>query len=263
MDRGILGILFDLQGTLLDPRPRTGDARALFDAGTAKVYALLATRGCALPPFERFLRQQHSHARRIDWITWFTGGEPDARRLLRRLCADYGLQRDQASLALLGGLWYGPTAELAELPGDVIPTLTTLRDADIKLGLVVNTFWQGEVIDRHLESLGLLEFFTVRAYSSEHGSRKPHPNLFRAALGEMKLPADQVIFVGDDPATDLVGARRVGMKAVLRAATPSKRGRKLADYIIQRIGQLTEIFQPVSEPSRPPMMLPPLNAVAT
>jgi putative hydrolase of the HAD superfamily len=244
MDRGIL---FDLEGTLVDYPPAAADPRGLFEAGAAKVYALLTSKGCALPSFEQFARQQRSLARRIDWVTWLTGGEPDGRRLLRRLCKDYGLQRDHESLVLLGGLWHEPTAEIAVVAPDVVPTLSALREADVKLGLVVDTIWPGEVIDRHLEALGLLEFFPVRAYSTEHAARKPHPNLFRAALDELHLAAAETFFVGDDPATDVLGARRAGIRCILRAKNPSKRDHRLADKVIERIGQLTDIFQLVPE----------------
>jgi putative hydrolase of the HAD superfamily len=254
MDRGIL---FDLDGTLVD-YPAAGDPRDLFDAGAAKVYALLTAKGCSLPSFEQFCRRQRSLSRRIDWVTWLTGGEPDGRRLLRRLCKNYGLQRDHAALVLLGGLWHGPTAETAVLAPDVIPTLTALREAEVKLGLVVNTIWQGEVIDKHLEALGLLEFFPVRAYSTEHVARKPHPNLFRAALDELQLAPAETFFVGDDPATDLLGARRTGMRCILRGCNPSKRDRRLADHVIERIGQLTDIFQLVPERAGMSMPLPKL-----
>jgi putative hydrolase of the HAD superfamily len=246
MDRGIL---FDLDGTLVDYRPRGADGRTPFEAGAAKVYALLTAKGCPLPPFEQFARKQRSVARRIEWMTWLTGGEPDGRRLLRRLCKDYGLQRDQVCLALLGGLWYAPAAESAEVAPEVIPTLCALRDAGLVLGIVANVEWQGEVIDRHLDALGLLEFFPVRAYSTEHAARKPHPNLFRAALDEMNLAAAEVIYVGDDPATDLLGARRAGMRCILRSADPSARDRRLATYVIERIGQLVNILaKPVAAP---------------
>jgi putative hydrolase of the HAD superfamily len=239
MDRGIL---FDLDGTLLD-YPAANHPVALFDEGSAKVYALLTARGCSLPSFEQFARQQRAINRRVDWLTWLTGGEPDGRRLLRRLCKDYRLQRDHASLVLLGDLWHGPTAETATLAPDVLPTLAALRDADLKLGLVVNTTWPGDVIDHQLEALGLLEFFPVRAYSTEHATQKPHPNLFRAALDEMHLAAAETIFVGDEPSVDMMGAHRAGMRCVLRAKNPSKRDARSAEHIIERIGQLIDVLQ--------------------
>jgi len=236
----IRAVLFDLDDTLVDFR--RGDARARFEAGAARVYAFLTARGCSLPSFEPFYSRQRSIARRIDFRTWITGGEPDGRRLLRRLCADYGLQRDESSLLRLGWLWYEPILETAELPADVIPTLAALRDGDVKLGLVVNTLHQGQVIDRHLDQLGLLGFFPVRAYSSDIGARKPNPQIFHQALKELGVPAGEALFVGDDPKLDIFGAQRAGMRAALRIPPRSGRSRGMADYAIERISQLLDIF---------------------
>jgi FMN phosphatase YigB (HAD superfamily) len=240
----IRAVLFDFDDTLVDfrHRHRRDDARALFEAGAARVYAYLTARGCSLPSFEPFYSRQRAIARRIDFRTWITGGEPDGRRLLRRLCHDFGLQRDESSLGKLGWLWYEPVLETANLPADVRPTLAALRDGDVKLGLVVNTRHQGQVIDRHLEQLGLLEFFPVRAYSSDVGARKPNPQLFQHALRQLDVPADEALFVGDDPKLDIFGAQRVGMRACVRLPRGSDRGRGMADYAIERISQLLDIF---------------------
>jgi len=236
----IRAVLFDLDDTLVEFR--RSDPRALFEAGAARVYAYLTAHGCSLPSFEPFYSRQRSIARWIDFRTWISGGEPDGRRLLRRLCDDFGLQRDEPSLGRLGWLWYEPVLETAELPDDVIATLAALRDGDVKLGLVVNTLHQGQVIDRHLERLGLLEFFPVRAYSTDTGVRKPNPQLFHRALKDLGVPAGDALFVGNDPKLDIFGAQRAGMRAVLRVPRGSGRGRGMADYAIERISQLLDIF---------------------
>jgi len=239
----IRAVLFDFDDTLVDFR-RRGDARALFEAGAARVYAYLTARGCSLPSFEPFYSRQRAIARRINLRTWLTGGEPDGRRLLRRLCKDFGLQRDEPSLAKLGWLWYEPVLEHAGLAADVRPTLAALRDGDVKLAIVANTIHQGAVIDRHLEQLGLLEFFPVRIYSTEVGVRKPNPLIFQAALKALGgVVASEALFVGDDPKLDIFGAQRAGLRAAVRIPPHNPRGgRGMADYAIERIGQLLDIF---------------------
>jgi putative hydrolase of the HAD superfamily len=106
--------------------------------------------------------------------------------------------------------------------------------------------------------LGLLEFFPVRAYSTDHAARKPHPNLYRAALNDIALPADEVVFVGDEPSIDLVGARRVGIQTVLRATEPSAKSRRLANHVIERIGQLLDVLNiaPADRASAPHLREP-------
>ncbi len=245
----IRAILFDLDDTLVEFHHAS--PRALFDAGAARVYAFLTAKGCSLPAFEQFLSQQRGIDRWIRWKTRLSGGEPDGRRMFRRICKDYGLQRDASALAKLGWLWYDPVRESADLAPDVIPTLKALRAGDVKLALVVNTLHQGEVIDRHLEALGLLEFFPVRAYSTEVGARKPDPHLFNAALEELKVAPSAALFVGDDPKADILGARRLGMQTVLRQPANQPRPKGLADYAIENISQLLELFDIVPSDKEP------------
>lgn len=255
-------VLFDLEGTLLDYRRPTPNPRALFDAGSARIYACLTSLGCSLPAFEPFARQQRAIARRIRWASWLTRSRPDGRPILRRLCADYRLQRDETSLAKLGWLWYEPTADAMTLAADVIPTLTALRDAEVKLALVVNTPHLGAVIDQHLETLGLFDFFPVRIYSSEIEASKPSPRAYRVALDQLDVSATESIFVSDDLA-DLAGAHPLGMQTVLRRRLhPKPRERRLADHVIQSIDELLDIFQLVAEQpanGSPSMPLPPLK----
>jgi HAD superfamily hydrolase (TIGR01509 family) len=242
----IRAVLFDLDGTLVDFHPTP--PRALFDAGAARAYAYLTSRGCSMPAFEPFRRHQRRVAWQVALWTRLSGGEPDGRRHFRRICRDYGIQRDEMSLARLGCLWYEPVAETASLPPDVIPTLAALRDGDVKLALVVNTPHQGIAIDEHLAALGLLEFFPVRAYSSELGSHKPHPHLFNKALTDLGVAAAEALFVGNDAKADVMGARRLGMRTVLRSREGRRtRGSWQADHVVQRVGQLLDIYDIVPE----------------
>ncbi len=44
---------------------------------------------------------------------------------------------------------------------------------------------------------------------------KPEPAMFRAILEETGIPATETVVVGDNPASDIVGARRAGCAAIL------------------------------------------------
>src|SRR6266508_4395308 len=46
--------------------------------------------------------------------------------------------------------WYGRTDEFIYIEPDVMPTLETLRDRGLKLGLVSNTSWPAPAHDRDL-----------------------------------------------------------------------------------------------------------------
>src|SRR5207248_1914738 len=144
---------FDIDDTLIQFDPaRSG---AAFRVGAQRTYDYLKSRDLHLPSFEKFYRKHAGITWRGKWIARLTGREQSTRHALRRLCLKLRLQRDEVSLSRLGWLWYEPLVECASVAPDVIPTLTALRDAGVRLGIVCNTPLQGEVIDKHLELEGL------------------------------------------------------------------------------------------------------------
>jgi putative hydrolase of the HAD superfamily len=62
-----------------------------------------------------------------------------------------------------------------------------------------------------LEQLGISKFFRHVFVSSELGTDKPDPEIFRRALGVVDLPSDQVLHVGDDPERDWKAASAAGL----------------------------------------------------
>jgi putative hydrolase of the HAD superfamily len=251
----IRAILFDFEQTLVEV-PARRDPATLFRDGASRCYAFLSALEVRLPAFESFYRRQKWIYRRLEWLRMLIGAEPDSRRFLRRMCKDYGLQRDHGSLATLAWKFYEPHTQDMRLPADVIPTLQTLVDNDIELGLVINTPWLGQVIDQHLEALGLLEFFPVRAYSTEIGACKPDPRLFEAALHALHVNAAQTLYVSAAGKSELLGAQRLGMKTVYRRAE-SVGGAPWADHQIRQIselltlpplGHLQSLVKPIATP---------------
>ncbi|MEL7561978.1 HAD family hydrolase [Dehalogenimonas sp. 4OHTPN] len=95
---------------------------------------------------------------------------------------------------------------------DVIPAMTELKRRELKLGVISN-------VDRDikplLDELDLTPFLSIVVTSQETGFTKPHPEIFLEALRQADLPADEVIFVGDQYQIDVLGASAVGMRAVL------------------------------------------------
>jgi len=44
---------------------------------------------------------------------------------------------------------------------------------------------------------------------------KPSPHFFALALNNLNLSADQVVMIGDDIESDIIGAKRMGIRGVL------------------------------------------------
>jgi putative hydrolase of the HAD superfamily/5'-nucleotidase len=78
-----------------------------------------------------------------------------------------------------------------------------------KLGIITNGFT--ELQEVRLERTGLSNHFDLVVISEEVGVAKPHPGIFSHALAIMGNPDPaQVLMVGDNPDTDILGGLNAG-----------------------------------------------------
>ena len=119
------------------------------------------------------------------------------------------------------------------MPDQVPPALRRLCAAGYRLGLISNT---EDNLRPVLARTGLDAYFESLVLSSEVGSEKPDPAIFREALGQMAVSPEHAIFVGDFYSIDVVGARGVGITPILLDAR-----RLSADRDVQRVVSLTEL----------------------
>ena len=80
--------------------------------------------------------------------------------------------------------------------------------------IVSNAFDPGPLLHRDLEQMGLAERLNFAVFSSEVGLRKPHPEIFERALGELGVEPEAALFVGDRLFEDIRGAAELGMTTV-------------------------------------------------
>lgn len=97
-----------------------------------------------------------------------------------------------------------------------IELLHTLRSNGLRVVLVSNA--QSCYTRPELDLLGLIDFDRI-VISSEEGMRKPSPELFRRALAREGLQPSQVVMIGNDERSDILGARSAGIDGIyLRTA---------------------------------------------
>ena len=82
-------------------------------------------------------------------------------------------------------------------------------------------------IDAVLRRCGIADCFQSITDSGIVGHEKPHPEIFEAALREMKAQAAESLYVGDVYSVDYAGATNAGMQAVLFDVAGAYRGRGL------------------------------------
>lgn len=108
--------------------------------------------------------------------------------------------------------WYEEAMDRQMKPDPVVSGfLTHLNDRRVPWGIVTNGPSQ---MQRHkCQALGLDQIAPFIIVSEEVGYAKPDPRIFRDALDATGLGRpERVMFVGDNPRTDIDGARRAGMK---------------------------------------------------
>lgn len=132
------------------------------------------------------------------------------------------------------------------LKDDCVATLRALKDAGLYLSVVSNI--DDDMLEPLVEREGLDLHFDHWTSSEAAGSCKPHEGFFRHALELSGLEASEVLFVGDSPEHDIVGANAVGMRTALISdggmEPPLQTGRGAAepDHTIEQLGELTRLL---------------------
>ena len=101
------------------------------------------------------------------------------------------------------------------LAPDALEVLDRLRASGRRTGICSNAPFPPEMMLRQLRANGIAERMDAVVFSSAVGRRKPAPEPYLAALRELELPAETVLFVGDKVREDYEGPRAIGMRAVL------------------------------------------------
>lgn len=89
----------------------------------------------------------------------------------------------------------------------------------------------------------LVPYFEKIVISGDFGKGKPDPGIFEHALSLMSLKPDEVLMVGDNLMTDVLGANRTGIKTVWINRHDKERNEVIPTYEIQHLEQLFPILQ--------------------
>jgi putative hydrolase of the HAD superfamily len=100
-------------------------------------------------------------------------------------------------------------------------------------------FASGRAQDRLLEKDGARTMFAATIYSMDVGHAKPRPEIFAAAVETLRVPASEILHIGDNERTDVKGALAAGFRAirldVVRSGGPSE-----AEFVARSFDELTD-----------------------
>ena len=211
-------ILFDMDDTLLDWSQRTQDWIDYERQHLGYVLEHVAGDGHMVSDLETFVQAVRSLASQA-WIdSAINMRAPKYAEAIEQALIQSGVPAgsfDQETL--LRAYRWGIMEGVLPFP-DVIEVLPMLAAHNVKLGLITNAATPMWSRDIELEAVGILTYFSdCRISAVDVGYLKPHPMIFQHALDRLDAAPSEVVFVGDNPEADVLGAQNVGMKAVLRA----------------------------------------------
>lgn len=203
-------VLFDTGGTLFEyVRP--------FEAIWAE---RLSERGLAAKPDEIIRAFTESKEQVVGTKEQASKDIEEYHRIWMRICLGalerLGYVGDHREAA--EAMWHALVVEKSRPYADVIPTLDTMRNHGLKMGVVSNYNLTLEIA---LRAHGLAEYFQAIVPSLLVGFEKPDPRIFEYAVNLLGVGSDQALYVGDTYEKDVVGARAGGLDAILITRTGS------------------------------------------
>lgn len=242
----IEAVVFDLGGTLIEYAGDYTSWPELETPGFTAVYDTLSEQGVALPAFNRLrdagfalLPQRWQQAvndernlRLVDFLADVLHAldvQGVSPQMLNAAATAY-------ETAVCGQAWLLPDAPKA---------VAAVKAAGYRVGLLSNTMFTGAAHVADLERFGLADHFDAMLFSADAGQWKPNAAPFLSLLAQMDVAPETAVYVGDDPASDVVGGQRAGMRTVYvksttRFSTPNG---VVPDVEINHLRELMEILR--------------------
>jgi putative hydrolase of the HAD superfamily len=239
-------ITFDLWGTLIRETPES--ARKVREARTRSLYMLLQDQGFpgTLEEIETAYERVGGRLETIWSRHEDVGSEGQVQLILEALDTQWKAPQDRMLLANLEWAYVSPVLKALPvlIPG-AAELLDTLR-GQYRLGLICNTGrTPGTMLKIVLQRLGIVDHFDVLTFSDVLGIRKPDPQIFHLTLEQLEVPADRALHIGDNPSTDVLGARQAGMWAVLLGSSGTLQAEEQGVRAIETLSALPRLLNEV------------------
>jgi len=230
-------VLFDLGHTLID---YYCDWRGPEAACVEGVYKILGGRAGDRDAFAQHLGGALALARRAKEERM---EEVPLTELLSRSLERYGGLDEDEMDDCLEVFYSALSAERSLVPG-ARELLSGIKERGLMIGLVSDVAWglPSQYPMRDIEHFRLAEFFDDMVFSTDVGLRKPHPKMFKVALCNLGVAPSEAVFVGNSLKQDIAGARKVGMRAVLRRSCFRTESDVTPDFTVDRLDEVAALI---------------------
>lgn len=223
----VRAICFDLDNTLWEVGPVLSRAERILADWLEARYPRIPER---FPPRamqevrERLLRENPHQAHDLTWLR---------RETIACLAEAVGYERDMAHEAFAH--WHAARNQCVPFD-EVIPALERLR-SNYRLATLSNG-------NADLAVIGIAHHFEVTLHAAALGCAKPDARAYAALADALTLKPAEILFVGDEPAADVVGPRNVGMQTVWMNRGVSAWPPELspADHVVADLDELVALL---------------------
>jgi len=225
----IRAVVFDLYGTLL-----TGDIYVNVEDKDEALSRILREAG-----YDVYFQEVWAARQFVMFIDYPRGRANTAQEFYTKVLERLEILADSKLIEKL-------TRKAAELERvklfeDVAPTIKALGARGIKTAILTTIpSWRFKHI---LEESSVKINFICTA--KEAKAVKPNPKIYQTVLRKLQVKPDETIMVGDDPKTDIIPAKKMGMKAVMLCRQKKKRVEE-ADHVIASLPELINIIKETS-----------------
>jgi putative hydrolase of the HAD superfamily len=123
-----------------------------------------------------------------------------------------------------------------ELYPDVIPALDKLSQRFQLLALSNG--------NADIEQVGLGRYFSHAISAQEFGVSKPDPRIFQHAADSLKLPVHELLHIGDDAYTDILGAQGLQMPCIwVNRHEQAWAGEGMCPLTVKDLSELVHLLQ--------------------
>jgi putative hydrolase of the HAD superfamily len=220
---------FDVGNTLLRPHPSVSEVVRQILAEEGHIVDL-STIDAFMPLVDEFYEDRY----REDDTFWTDEDETSAVwvGMYSLLARKLGIHADAECIAARVYDEFGLHSRWRAYD-DVMPALERLKNRGMRIGIISN--WDRRLASL-IDGLGIGRFVDVLVCSADVGLRKPDPRIFELACERAGVTPERSVHVGDHHYADIVGARAVGMTAVLIDRHEGER--PVHDPFIRTLGDL-------------------------
>ena len=205
-------VLFDLGGTLIEFEHKPWDK--LERDGIMRCRKFLVDLGFDLPGDEEFA----DSFGRFHFNIWKEISEHNREisfdKRLSEFLGDYAIDLGEAIHKAVEVFYEVVTENLTARDG-ALDVLKAVRKRLFRIGLVSNSPFPAEWHRREMDRFGMLEYFDHTVFSSDFGTRKPDPSIFKESLRNLGISAAESVHIGDRPNEDVLGCIRTGITSIL------------------------------------------------